>query len=106
MISQSRYIKIVSGVGAGAAVAVRKLSLRIMTSNTVLPPGIVAEFSTADAVGSYFGFSSEEYKRAALYFGFISKQINSPDSISFSRVVSTAIPAMVIGDTEPKTLAT
>lgn len=106
MISQSRYIKIVSGVGAGAAVAVRKLSLRVMTSNTVLPPGIVAEFSTADAVGSYFGYSSEEYKRAALYFGFISKQINSPDSISFSRIVSTAIPAMVIGDTEPKVLAT
>lgn len=106
MISQSRYIRIVSGVGAGAAVAVRKLSLRVMTTSTTIPPGVVAEFSTADAVAAYFGFPSEEYKRAAAYFGFISKQINSPDEISFARVVTTDIPAMVIGDTLPKTLST
>ncbi len=73
MISQSRYIRIISGVGAGAPVAGRKLILRVMTTNNVIPPGIVIEFDNANAVMSYFGAQSEEYQRAAAYFKFISK---------------------------------
>ncbi len=105
MISQSRYIKIVSGVGAGAVAAQRQLILRLITQNTVLPPGIVAEFSTSDAVGAYFGTSSEEYKRALAYFAFISKNITSPSTISFARYVSAAIAPMVVGDSTAKSLA-
>ncbi|HFK2227077.1 TPA: DUF3383 family protein, partial [Pseudomonas aeruginosa] len=78
MISQSRYIRIISGVGAGAPVAGRKLILRVMTTNNVIPPGIVIEFDNANAVLSYFGAQSEEYQRAAAYFKFISKSVNSP----------------------------
>lgn len=106
MISQSRYIRIVSGVGAGAAVGVRKLSLRVITKSSLLPPGVVAEFNSADAVGSFFGMASEEYKRAVKYFGFISKQIVAPNEISFARHVSLTIPAQVYGDTTPKQLST
>lgn len=104
MINQNRYIKITSGVGAGAAVAQRKLSLRVITPNQTLPPGIVVEFSSADAVATYFGTQSTEYARALKYFGFISKQIVSPDTISFSRFVQSAIPAMIVGDAEPKNI--
>jgi hypothetical protein len=105
VISQSRYINIVSGVGAGAAVAQRQLILRLITQNTTLPPGIVAEFSTLTAVGAYFGTMSEEYKRAMAYFSFISKSITAPQMISFARWVSTAIAPMIIGDTLVKSLA-
>lgn len=105
MISQNRYIRIVSGVGAGATVGERKLIMRVMTQNAVLPPGIVGEFDSADAVGNYFGFQSEEYKRAAAYFKFISKSINSPRTISFARWVSAPIAPMVVGDAFEKTLA-
>lgn len=105
MISQSRYIRIISGVGAGAAVAQRKLTLRVITASSQLPPGIVAEFSNADDVGAYFGVNSVEYQRAVRYFGFISKQIVSPDVISYSRYVLQAIPAMIVGDTTVKNLA-
>ncbi len=104
MISFSRYINIVSGVGAGAAVAQRQLIMRLITQNATLPPGIVAEFANAAAVGSYFGQASEEYKRAVAYFGFVSKSITSPQKISFARWVSVAIAPMVVGDTSVKPL--
>lgn len=104
MISQSRYVDITSGVGAGATVAQRKLILRVVTQNTLLPPGIVAEFSSADNVGSYFGTSSEEYLRAKAYFAFISKSTVSPAMISFSRWVSAAIAPMVVGDSLAKSV--
>lgn len=105
MISQSRYINIISGVGAGAGVAQRQLTLRVITQNTLLPPGVVMEFSNSDAVGAYFGVNSEEAKRASAYFSFISKNVQSPQSISFSRWVSAAIAPMIIGDSEAKNLA-
>lgn len=105
MLSQSRYIKIVSGVGGAASVATRKLIMRCITTNSVLPPGIVIEFANADAVGSYFGQTSEEYKRAVAYFAFVSKMVTSPGLISFVRWVNTSIPAMVVGDGLSKTLA-
>lgn len=105
MISQSRYVKIVSGVGAGNNVAQRQLILRLITQNTTLPPGIVAEFSTPDAVGAYFGTSSEEYNRSLAYFRFISKLVNSPSVISFARWVNTSIPPMIVGDALQKNIS-
>lgn len=108
MISQSRYVNIISGVGAGANVAQKDLGMRVITQNTAIPPGIVAEFSgqsMADNVGAYFGAGSEEYKRAAAYQGFISKQINAPNKISFARWVNSDIAPTVVGDTSTKDLA-
>jgi hypothetical protein len=104
VINQNRYVRIVSGVGAGATVAERQLIMRLITQNTVLAPGIVAEFGTADAVGAFFGANSEEYKRAQAYFGFVSKSIQSPTLISFARWVNTAIAPMVVGDALPKAI--
>jgi hypothetical protein len=98
VISQSRYINIVSGVGAGAAVAQRQLILRLITQNTTLPPGIIIQFSNASSVGAYFGMASEEYMRALAYFSFMSKSITSPQMISFARWVNTAIAPMIVGD--------
>lgn len=105
MISMSRYISIVSGVGAGAAVAQRQLIMRAVTQNSVLPPGLVAQFANASAVGAYFGTSSEEYYRAVAYFAFINKNINSPQLMSFSRWVGAAIAPMIVGDSITKVLA-
>jgi hypothetical protein len=105
VISQKRYVNIVSGVGAGAAVAERKLILRIITQNPLLTPGVIAEFGTADVVGQFFGFNSEEYKRALPYFGFINKNIQAPSVISFARWVNSAVPSMLVGDSQPKNIA-
>ena len=105
MISMSRYISIISGVGAGAAVAQRQLIMRAVTQNSVLPPGLVAQFANSTAVGAYFGTSSEEYYRAVAYFAFINKNINSPQLMSFSRWVGAAIAPMIVGDSIAKVLA-
>jgi len=105
VISQSRYIKIVSGVGAGAVVAQRQLLMRVITQNAQLPPGLVAEFANAESVGAYFGTGTEEYKRAVAYFSFISKAITSPPRISYARWVSEPIPPMIVGDTIEKQLS-
>jgi hypothetical protein len=101
----SRYISIISGVGGGAAVAQRQLILRLVTQNSVLPPGLVAQFANAQSVGAYFGTQSEEYLRAQAYFSFVSKKINSPSLISFVRWVSTAIAPMIVGDTIAKLIS-
>jgi hypothetical protein len=106
VISQSRYINIISGVGAGASVAQRQLVLRLMTQNAALPPGIVAQFSTIGSVGAYFGMQSEEYLRAQAYMSFVSKQVTSPPMISFARWVNTAIAPMIVGDSIAKMIAT
>lgn len=101
----SRYISIVSGVGGGSPVSTRQLIMRLMTQNSVLPPGLVAEFANPAAVGAYFGTNSEEYKRALAYSSFISKSITSPQRISFARWVATAIAPMIVGDSITKSLA-
>lgn len=94
-ISLTRYVSITSGVGAGTVVPTRALVARLFTANTLLPPQSFISFTTAAEVGSYFGFSSEEYLRAVFYFSWISKNITQPQSIQFARFVQTAVPPII-----------
>lgn len=99
-ISFKRYINIVSGVGAGATVRLRDLILRVFSDNTLVPAGEVIEMDNAADVATYFGTSSEEYARAVVYFGFVSKVITAPKKISFSRWASAAAVARIYGSTK------
>lgn len=74
-ISIKKYVDITSGVGGSAAVKERELILRLFTKDTKVPAGVVMEFTDINDVATTFGTASEEYKRAALYFGFVSKII-------------------------------
>ncbi len=105
MINQTRYVNIISGVGAGTGVAQRSITLRLLTQNSLVPPNVIFQFSNPDDVGSIFGLTSEEYLRSLQYLPFVSKNITSPKSISFARWVNVAIPAMVVGDSVTKSLA-
>lgn len=96
-ISQSRYVDIVSGVGAASAVTTRELIGRFFTENQLLPTNTQREFTSADDVGSYFGFSSEEYNRAVFYFGWVSKNITAPQKISFARYNPEATAPQIFG---------
>lgn len=99
-ISFTRYVDIVSGVGAGAGVAQRQLIGRLFTQNNLLPPKSFIDFDVsenADNVGEYFGFASAEYKRAQFYSAWISKNITKAKKISFSRWVPNAVGSMVFG---------
>lgn len=104
-IAFTRYVDITSGVGAGAAVSERELIGRFFTSNPLLPPDSLVEMQSADEVGEYFGTASDEYKRAQFYFGWISKNITTPQKISFARWVDTDQAAVIYGHSATYNLA-
>lgn len=105
-ISFTRYVDIVSGVGANALVKQRQLIGRLFTANTILPPQSFIEFELADDVAAYFGSSSEEYKRAAFYFSWVSKSIKAAQKISFARWVSADVGSMIFGTKAVRALST
>jgi hypothetical protein len=91
-------------VGGGDAVPTRELLLRLFTTNERVPTGAVLNFSSSTletSLREYFGSTSEEYKRAAYYFGFISKVATSPKNIQFSRFADAATSAQVFGSKLP-----
>lgn len=96
-INSNKYVQITSGVGGAATVSARELLCRVFTDNELVPTGSVLKFSDAASVGDYFGFESEEYKRAAFYFSFISKAITSPKNINFARWAESDTSAQIFG---------
>lgn len=96
-ISLKRYVDITSGIGAGAGVATRELGARLFTINPLVPTDSFVDFESAADVATYFGSTSEEYKRALFYFGWISKVITTPQKISFARWVDTAVGSTIYG---------
>lgn len=104
-ISFQRYVDITSGVGGGSAVAQRDFIARLFTTNPLLPTESFIEFDNAADVGDYFGFTSEEYKRAQFYFSFISKNITAPDKISFARWADVETAPLIYGKVETPLLS-
>lgn len=96
-ISIRRYVDITSGVGASAGVARRELIGRLFSDNPKTPADAVVEFDDADEVAAYYGAASEEAKRAAFYFGFISKSITAPKRLGFARWAKVANEARIYG---------
>lgn len=96
-ISQDRYVKITSGVGAPNSVARRDLITRLFTENQLIPTGSILEFTSSDDVGEYFGFSSVEYLRAQFYFAWISKNVTQAQRLSFSLWNNAASGSLIFG---------
>ena len=104
-IAFTKYVRIISGVGGGAGVRQRDLIGRIITSNALVSPDAVLEFTSAADVGTYFGTATEEYRRALDYFGYVSPAIAAPRVLSFSRWSEAGNGAAVVGGNDAKTLA-
>lgn len=105
-ISFRKYVDIVSGIGAGSAVRRRDLIGRIFSTNPLIPTKSLIEFDDLESVLTYFGAASEEYARAAFYFGWVSKNITRAKKLGFSRWADVAVAARIYGDTDAKVLAT
>lgn len=105
-ISFRKYVDIVSGIGAGAAVRRRDLIGRIFSTNPLIPTKSLVEFDDVESVGEYFGTDSDEYKRASFYFGWISKNITRAKKIAFARWADVAVAARIYGDKSAKVLST
>lgn len=104
-ISITRYVDITSGVGGAAQVNARNLLGRIFTTSPLVPTQAITEMTTLQDVADFFGTASEEYARAAFYFGYVSKTATSPNRISFASYQSSALAARVYGARNPATLA-
>lgn len=105
-ISQSKYVNIISSIGGGSAVSQRELIGRVFTSNYLVPINQVIEFgggasAAVDAVGEYFGLTSDEYAFAQKYFDFTTAANTQPQKISFARYASTAVDATLTGSPKP-----
>lgn len=103
-ISIQKYVDIVSGVGGASAFAARELIGRLFSSNVLIPTDALIDFDTLEEVGSYFGTSSEEYDRAQLYFGFISKLTVTPNKITFARWTDVDVAARIFGSEQELSL--
>ncbi len=95
----TKYVNITSGVGGGAGVAQRSFAGRLFTTNSLLSTGQVKEFTTLADVGTFFGTTSGEYLRAEFYFGYVSKNITSPQMLSFSMWTNTGAGIETITET-------
>lgn len=102
----SKYIRITSGVIGQSSVDDRDFMMRVFIDDPRIPQGSVGEFDTLSDVGTFFGTANVFYARASEYFAFISKQIQSPNSIQFARWVTAAQAAQIYGNTAAKLLAT
>lgn len=106
-INFKKYVNIVSGVGGGNVVRQRDLIGRFISSNPLISPDSVLEFTgdIAANVGAYFGTASEEYKRAVDYAAYVSPSIANAKKISFSRWSEAGNDPKVIGNDIGKSLA-
>ena len=94
-ISQSKYVAITSGIGGASAASRKDLGLRLFTANVLFPQNTILEYTSAADVAAYAGASSTEAIIAAAYFGWVSKQVNSPRKISFMGANLNATPPML-----------
>lgn len=104
MISQSQYVAITSGVGGAAQVSNREQILRVFTTAAQMPTETVLEFTSAQGVGNYFGFNSQEYAIAQSYFGFVNNYQQSPSKLSFYADVSQGKAPFLWGTQAPTAL--
>lgn len=79
----SNYVDVSSVVGGANQAPLRNFGGLIITGNSLVPTGKILQFTSAAAVGSYFGTSSEEYTRSQFYFGWISKSGTAPQQLNF-----------------------
>jgi hypothetical protein len=100
----TKYIDITSGVGGASVLNAREYIGRLFTTNPLLPPQSFIEFTTPAQVLAYFGSTSVEYLRALFYFSWISKNITSPQKISFARWANVAVAPLIFGATLTTTL--
>lgn len=103
----SKYIDITSAVGGAAQVPSRLWVGRIFTTNPLVGPNSVLQFTASDAsdVLAFFG-AGEEYNRAVKYMSYVSPLGTRPAAIQFARYVEALQPATIFGEASVAVLAT
>ena len=69
----------------------------VLTKNTRVPIGAVPSFSSAAAVGAFFGLSSSEYSVAGVYFQGFDNSTKKPGALLFTQYPASAVAAYLQG---------
>ena len=103
-IPASNIVNVVPGVISAGGTGLDMVGL-LLTNNGRLPYGQVLRFASADAVAAYFGASSDEAAKAAVYFnGYVNSFIN-PAFLLFAAYATAARAAFLRGGTLGLTLS-
>jgi hypothetical protein len=95
-ISASKIVSMVpSVVSAGSSNLV--LNGVLVDQSTLLPVGAVKSFSSASAVGDYFGTSSTQYTLASIYFNGFTNCSMYPSALIFAPYAAAARSAWLMG---------
>ena len=103
-ISQNKYIDVTTYAVTDNDLNRKSMVTRIFTTNELVPNNMVVVFYSSEAVKTYFGANSDEYKFAKKYFDYI--QMNSAErkEISFARYTTAATAALLIATKQSATL--
>ncbi len=82
-------------ISAGAAGIV--INGLFLTTNSQLPVGVVQEFVSATSVAEFFGYESDEYNAAVIYFAGYVNSFKKPTSVRFARRINTDVSAYIRG---------
>ncbi|CAN7374155.1 DUF3383 domain-containing protein [Bradyrhizobium sp. LjRoot220] len=104
-IPVSEVVRVTPGV-LPAGGSARTITGLVLTTNTRVPIGTVAAFSSPEAVGNYFGFDAAEYQNSLKYFAGFDGSNKRPASMLFVQYPLTNVAAYVRGgDVSQLTLA-
>ena len=68
-----------------------------LTKNRQMIAGSIKEFITSNAVAEYFGYDSEEYMAAMIYFAGYMNSFKKPAKVKFASRIGEALPAFLRG---------
>lgn len=95
-IPASELVNVIPSVLAAGGTGLALNGL-LLTNSALVPIGTVASFPTADAVGDFFGPTSDEYNRAAVYFrGFDGSNVK-PGALLFAQYAAAPVAGYLRG---------
>lgn len=97
-ISASQIVNVIPRVINAGGTDLEITGLLLTDNPLCVFPGTVS-FTSANAVGSYFGETSAEYQAAAKYFLGYDNSFRKPRRLHFARLVDSAIASSLIGGT-------
>lgn len=106
-ISASQIVQVLPRIHTGTGTDL-VFNGMVLDDNVLLPAATPLSFSSADAVGEYFGLTSDEYNFAVVYFGGYNNSQIKPSLLYFYRLTPSGAAPFVRGETlaPAKALAT